>query len=161
VIIEGGNVILGKNEVFLGVGDRTSRNSVEWLASEVGPQWTVTPIYLKPGVLHLDCAFCPIEGNGAGSSAIVYEGAFERNEDLQLIKERYGKIWSVKQEDYDTLAPNVLKLDKKTVIVNSSHENIAKLFREHHYEVIEHDYSEIIKGGGSYRCTFGPFHRED
>jgi N-dimethylarginine dimethylaminohydrolase len=93
VFIEGGNVILGKDEVFLGIGDRTNREAAEWLHGQLGTGKQVVPFLLKPGVLHLDCAFCPIEErDGTQGSALVYSGAFESPKDLQLLQSMYGDL---------------------------------------------------------------------
>ena len=164
-IIEGGNAILGNGDsVFLGVGGegRTNLAAVEWLQWELGTSREVIPIKLQPGVLHLDCAFCPLEGNGNGSpSALVYAEAFAAPKDLGIIGKRYQNFLHLKYEEYDNLGLNMLKLDRKTVIVHTGHERIGKLLKNQGYEVIKYDYTELILGGGSYRCTFMPFLREN
>lgn len=164
-IIEGGNVILGNGDsVFLGVGGegRTNLLAAEWLQGQLGTKREVVPIMLKPGVLHLDCAFCPLEKNGnAPTSALVYSGAFENPKDLEMISKRYPNVLELSHAEYDSLGLNVFKLDRRTVIVHNASERIAKLLRQLGIEVIRYDYSEIIKGGGSYRCTFMPIQREN
>lgn len=165
VIIEGGNVILGNGDsVFLGVeGDgRTNREAVEWLQGELGGRREVIPIKLQPGVLHLDCAFCPLEKKGNGTpSALVYTEAFANPKDVELIAKRYPNFLHLTYGEYDNLGLNMLKLDRQTVIVHHAHERIGRLLKKEGYGAIRYDYSELILGGGSYRCTFMPFLREN
>jgi len=162
VVIEGGNVILGKGVAFLGVGDRTTENAVEWLQWKLGSSRQVIPLHLKEGVLHLDCAFCPIEErNGKPGAALVYPGAFEKKEELALINSMYGSVKTVPEAEYSMLGPNVLKLDKTSAIVNPSAVKVAGELGKLGVDVIMHGYGEIIKGGGAYRCTYAAIEREN
>ncbi|MCX6769223.1 MAG: arginine deiminase family protein [Candidatus Micrarchaeota archaeon] len=162
VTIEGGNVVLSKDVVFLGIGDRTTPNAAEWLRGQVGSARKVIPIVLKPGILHLDCAFCPLEErNGKPGAALIYPQAFENAADIALLNRMYGKIEAVGESEYEMLGPNVLKLDKGTSIANQEAKGIAQMLKKFGIDVITHNYGEIIKAGGAYRCTYAAVEREN
>lgn len=156
-IIEGGNVILGNGVVFVGVGDRTNTEAVEWLKttfSALGISLEVIPLRLKKGILHLDCAFCPIEErDGSPGLAIIRPQAFSREKDIALLKKMYGQMKLVSKGEFYGLGANVLKLDKSTYIFNPKTPSVAKTILRLGIDGIPVDYHEINKGEGLYRCT--------
>ena len=54
--IEGGDVIVDGNRVFVGISDRTSMNAIQALQNEL-PDFEIIPIPFNPKYLHLDCVF--------------------------------------------------------------------------------------------------------
>jgi N-dimethylarginine dimethylaminohydrolase len=65
-IIEGGDIIVWKQYVFVGLGDRTNEAGITFLKQMLAGEKEVIPIKIKAtddpktNVLHLDCAFQPI-----------------------------------------------------------------------------------------------------
>ncbi len=66
VILEGGDVVLHRDAIFVGVGRRTNERAVDFL-EELFPKRTVIAVDLVHGtgnphtdVLHLDCTFMPV-----------------------------------------------------------------------------------------------------
>lgn len=159
VKIEGGNVLLDDKAVFVGIGDRTTPNAVEWLQHELGTSYEVVGLRLKKGILHLDCAFYPIDEKKG--KAFIYYQAFEKGADLEKLHKIYWNSMPVSKREFDNLGPNVLRLDKFTAIVNPNAFNIAKQLLALGIKVIMLPYDELIKGGGSYRCTYLAYHRKD
>ena len=160
VKIEGGNVMLGRDAVFLGVGDRTNKAAIEWLQGEVGTEREVIPIMLKKHVLHLDCAFCPVEEkDGTKGSALVYKGAFENPEDLKRLHRMYGDLQIIGKEEYGMLGLNILKLDRNTAIINQGASWMRGMLEKLGISVVELDYSQMVKAEGAWRCTYAAIKR--
>ncbi len=157
VRIEGGNVILGNGVIFLGVGDRTNPEALEWLRHVVdalGINMEVVPIYLKEKILHLDCAFCPIEErDGNSGAAIIRPQAFVNEKELQLIRKMYGRTKEVSDLDFKRLAANLMSLDRGCKIANPEAHEVQQLLHELNIIPILIEYGELIKADGAWRCT--------
>lgn len=151
--IEGGDVIVDNKTIYVGIGDRTSLTSVEELASLVD-EYEVIPIPFDSKYLHLDCIFNIISEN----EALIYSDAFMKNE-LELLSNRFELIEVNKTEQF-TMGTNILSLGDKKIISLPVNENVNASLRDREYTVIEVDFSEIIKSGGSFRCCSMPLNRE-
>ncbi|MEM2137877.1 MAG: arginine deiminase-related protein [Candidatus Anstonellaceae archaeon] len=157
VLVEGGNIVLGDGVVFVGIGDRTNREAVEWLkfmVDKLGINLEVVPIQLKEGILHLDCAFCPIEKrNGNGGAAIVSPHAFASERDLELVKKMYGNTMEVTETEFQSLVTNLLSLDKDVRIASPDATNVHGLLEKLGIHPVLIEYFELIKAEGAWRCT--------
>lgn len=165
VLIEGGNVILGKDVIFLGIGDRTNSEALEWLKGAVdklGINMEVIPIHLREKILHLDCAFCPIEErDGNSGAAIIRPQAFVDERELRLIEKMYGKVKEVSEPDFKKLATNLMSLDRTCRIANPNVPEVEQLLRELRVIPILVEYGELIKAEGAWRCTELAVQREN
>lgn len=161
IFIEGGNVVLGPNAVYLGIGDRTNREAAEWLQHGLGTSREVVQIALKPGVLHLDCVFCPIERNRkVKSGALVYSPAFENPRQVeQSVLSRYGTPYELSADEYNLLGPNLIKLDRGQVLPTFN-KGVLSYLRKLGIWFCSLDYSQMIKAGGSFRCTYAALARK-
>ncbi len=161
VILEGGNVILEGDKLFLGIGDRTNVAAAKWLQEIVGGDFEVIQIPLNPGVLHLDCAFGPIAlPNGHSGGALVYPSAFTTRESLDLLKQVYGKLYPVSEHDYHHLGTNGFWINPDTVFANPDCPKIVKLLKSLGKEVLTLPMDEVVKGEGYARCSTLPLLRE-
>ncbi|WP_095742933.1 dimethylarginine dimethylaminohydrolase family protein [Sediminibacillus massiliensis] len=151
--IEGGDVILENGRIFVGVSERTSRDSIEILA-ELFPEHEVIPLSLSPDILHLDCAL-NIIGN---SNAVIYPEAFTK-EDYRFLRKQYEVI-EVSEKEQFTLGTNVLSVGGNKVLSLPQNQTVNEKMRERGFSVIEVDFSEIIKSGGSFRCCSLPIKRK-
>lgn len=151
--IEGGDVLLDRSTVFVGVSHRTSREAIQNL-QEHEPDYTVIPVPFNEKYLHLDCVFNILSPD----EAIIFPPAFHENE-LKLLKSKYKTIEINKDEQF-TLGTNILSLGNKTVLALPVNKEINRKLRSSGYEVIEVDISEIIKSGGAFRCCTLPLDRE-
>jgi N-dimethylarginine dimethylaminohydrolase len=156
VIIEGGNIVLGSDFLFIGINDRTNLEAVEWLKGHVDREIiTFNMSKENPKVLHLDCVFCPIEKrNGNQSLAFTYAAGFENKADVETIRKIYGRTQEVGEHDYRLLGPNVLKIDSHSYIVNQGAHRITNILRANGIESTELSFGEITKAEGAWRCTF-------
>ncbi|MGV2538981.1 dimethylarginine dimethylaminohydrolase family protein [Bacillus pumilus] len=150
--IEGGDVLVDQTRVFVGTSKRTNPSAIHQLKKEL-PDHDIIPIHLPPHILHLDCVMNILSHD----EILIYPEAFKK-EDLRLLKMHYDLIEISEQEQF-TLGPNVLSIGQKKVISLPINQQTNAALTAHGYTVIEVDFSEIIKSGGSYRCCTLPIRR--
>jgi N-dimethylarginine dimethylaminohydrolase len=151
--IEGGDVIVHGDRVYIGVSGRTSEETIQELQSQV-PDMEVISVPFDPIFLHLDCVFNIL----SEKEALVYPHAFE-DKDLQLLASHFELVEVNKDEQF-TMGTNVLSIGDKKVLSLPCNKNVNRTLRERGFEVLEVDISEIIKSGGSFRCCSMPLYRE-
>ncbi|WP_417900289.1 dimethylarginine dimethylaminohydrolase family protein [Bacillus haimaensis] len=152
--IEGGDVIVDRDVIFVGISGRTSSEGIHKLA-EATPGFTVQEIPIDKSYLHLDCVFNVL----SPTEALVFPPAL-RKEELDYLATRYELIEVTKEEQF-TMGTNVLSVGDKKVFSLPCNEKVNKDMRDRGYDVIEVDISEIIKSGGSFRCCTLPVKRSD
>ncbi|MBU8657094.1 MULTISPECIES: dimethylarginine dimethylaminohydrolase family protein [Bacillus] len=150
--IEGGDVLVDQTRVFVGMSKRTNPAAIHELKKEL-PDHDIIPIHLPPHILHLDCVMNILSHD----EMLIYPEAFKK-EDLHLLNMHYHLIEISEQEQF-TLGPNVLSIGQKKVISLPINQETNAALTAHGYTVIEVDFSEIIKSGGSFRCCTLPIRR--
>ncbi|MGG4488226.1 dimethylarginine dimethylaminohydrolase family protein [Metabacillus idriensis] len=150
--IEGGDVLIDRTSIFVGVSDRTCMNAIEKLQSLV-PAFEVIPVPINEKYLHLDCVFNVL----SETEALVFPDAFEEKE-LKMLGKRYNLIEVTETEQF-TMGTNVLSIGDKKIISLPVNQNVNQQLRDRGYDVIEVDITEIIKSGGSFRCCTLPILR--
>lgn len=165
--IEGGNVIVDGNFVFVGVGDRTNMVAVEWLQNLLGTEREVVPMRLKrttakkKGVLHLDCCFLPIEqSNGAPGKALINRHDFVDARELALIDRIYGEVKQIDMTEVPMLGLNAPCIGDRIRMVSSHAPKTMETLRVWGYRIIPVNMSEIIKAEGAARCSTMPLVQE-
>lgn len=151
--IEGGDVLIDENTIYVGVSNRTNRNAIEHLQSLL-PTYEVIPVPFTHTYLHLDCVFNIL----SPSEALIFRGEIDMNIE-KLLAERYDLI-EVSKEEQATLGTNVLSIGNKNVFSLPINQGVNKDLKRRGYNVIEVDITEIIKSGGSFRCCTLPLKRE-
>ncbi len=156
LVIEGGDVIVDRGKVFVGIGQRTTLAGAAWLMQLV-PDFEIVPINLNglddgEDVLHLDCSFLPV-GDGY---ALIYPAGMR--EVPATLRETYDLI-EVTKEEQQMLGTNVLSLAPDCVVSREDSTRINAELRARGIEVVELPYSEPPKTGGSFRCCTLPLHR--
>ncbi|MEH7493661.1 dimethylarginine dimethylaminohydrolase family protein [Neobacillus niacini] len=150
--IEGGDVIIDGETIYVGLSNRTHQEAVEHLQSLL-IQYDVKAIPFKEKYLHLDCVFNVISPD----TALIYRPALTK-EDIDLFSSRYELI-DVSEEEQFTLGTNVLCIGNKKILSLPINKQVNQNLRNRGFEVIEVDISEIIKSGGSFRCCTLPILR--
>lgn len=156
LVIEGGDVIVDRGKVFVGIGQRTTLAGAAWLMQLV-PDYEIVPINLSglddgEDVLHLDCSFLPV---GDGHALIYPDGMADIP---AALRETYDLI-EVTREEQQKLGTNVLSLAPDCVVSRQDSSRINDEMRARGIDVIELPYSEPPKTGGSFRCCTLPLHR--
>lgn len=153
VYLEGGDIVVDCNTVYVGISERTTMEGVLFLREVLGSEYEVIPLKLKPKFLHLDVVFTIINPN----IALVYkEGIDEKSYDLL---NKYNKIEVTDKEQFE-LATNVFVVDPNNVIANSAHKRIIDEIKKIGINVIEVDLTETAKDGGAFRCMTCPIERD-
>ncbi len=106
--IEGGDVMIDRNTVFVGISGRTSQNAVHNLMQYI-PEYEVVTIPIERSYLHLDCVFNVL----SPTEALVFSPALHQ-EDLDRLAARYELIEVNKTEQFK-MGTNVLSLGSKKV----------------------------------------------
>ena len=150
--IEGGDVIVDGNRVFIGISHRTCMNAVQALQREL-PDFEILPIPFNPKYLHLDCVFNIL----SSKDALIYPNAFDPKI-VDRLSSMYHLIEVSKSEQF-SMGTNVLSIGHNRVFSLPINPNVNLQLRQHGYQVLEVDFSEIIKSGGSFRCCSMPIVR--
>jgi N-dimethylarginine dimethylaminohydrolase len=151
--IEGGDVIIDNNKVWIGVSSRTTLHAIHHLQRQL-TNFQVIPVPIRKDILHLDCTFNIINHQ----TAIIFKSGINETS-LKSLQNHYHLI-EVTEEEQFSLGPNVLSIGNKKIISNASNKRLNKELSSHGFDVIEIDFSEIIKSGGSFRCCTLPLFRE-
>lgn len=150
--IEGGDVIIDGNRVFVGVSDRTCKNAIQSLQRDL-PDFEIIPIPFNPKYLHLDCVFNIL----SSSDALIFPDALEPKI-VDRLSSMYHLI-EVSESEQFSMGTNVLSIGHNRVFSLPINQDVNRQLREHGYQVLEVDFSEIIKSGGSFRCCSLPIMR--
>lgn len=151
--IEGGDVMIDRDTIFIGVSNRTNEATILHLQKLIS-DFEVVAVPFTEKYLHLDCVFNII----SPSEALFYPGAFTKKE-IDFLGARYDLI-EVSEEEQFQLGTNVLSIGNKKILSLPVNTKVNSEIRNHGFEVIEVDITEIIKSGGSFRCCTLPLLRE-
>ncbi|RNF38697.1 dimethylarginine dimethylaminohydrolase family protein [Planococcus salinus] len=152
--IEGGDVLLDRNTVFVGVSSRTSGDAVEKLKKKL-PEFQVVPVSFDEKYLHLDCVFNIL----SPTEALIFRDALSE-ETIQMLEERYTLI-DVNPKEQFQLGTNVLSIGGRRVFTQPQNKEVNRQLKAHGFQLIEVDFSEIIKSGGAFRCCTLPLIRAE
>ena len=159
IVLEGGDVIVDKGCIYIGLSQRSAMKGVEFMKQKF-PDYEVIPIYLKnlesgEDVLHLDCAFMPLGISGG----LIYSNGFIHVPDS--IKKNYDVIELTKEEQ-EELVSNVLSVSPETVISRNHPKasRINEIMESRGMHVVKIKFDEAPKTGGSFHCCSLPLYRE-
>ncbi|WP_147534645.1 dimethylarginine dimethylaminohydrolase family protein [Bacillus marasmi] len=150
--IEGGDVLIDRENIFVGLSGRTHQQAINHLQSLL-TQYKIKSIPFHERFLHLDCVLNII----ARDVAILYPPALTK-EDITFLSTMYRLI-EVTDEEQRMLGTNVLNIGNNKIISLPENENVNNLLQRFGYQVIEVEFSEIVKAGGSFRCCTLPILR--
>ena len=148
IYLEGGDVLVDGKIIYIGIGERTTMESVNFLKSVLDKNYTIIPLKLKPNFLHLDVVFTIIYPN----LALIYKEGLE--ESSYKLLDKYDKIELTKKEQFE-LGTNVFVIDPNAIIINSNHKRIKEEI-EKKITTISLKMEETRKLGGAFRCTTCP-----
>jgi N-dimethylarginine dimethylaminohydrolase len=153
--IEGGDVIVHGNQIFIGISGRTNSEGLQELGKQLPATVRLIPIRLTEGILHLDTVFTVLNDQLA---FVFEEGIAEQ--DLKVLEKNFDLI-KIEQNEFFELAINILFLSPQLAIIQRQHQRINKILNEHGIRSIEINYYNMIKLGGSFRCNCLPLFREN
>lgn len=150
--IEGGDVIVDGNRLFVGVSGRTNLEAIEMLEQQL-PDWTIIRVPFDEKYLHLDCVFNIL----SSTHALVFPKALSAETYEQLSS--FFTLIEVEEEEQFTMGTNVLSIGQNRIFSLPVNNKVNAKMREAGFHIIEVDLSEIIKSGGSFRCCTMPLTR--
>jgi N-dimethylarginine dimethylaminohydrolase len=152
-MIEGGDVIVNGETLYVGLSDRTNQKAIDHLQN-ILPHCEVVTVPFIEKFLHLDCVFNII----SPTEALYFPEAFTQKE-IDFLASRFELIKVTKEEQF-TLGTNVLSIGNRKIFSLPVNTNVNQELRKRGYEIIEVDITEIIKSGGSFRCCTLPVIRD-
>ena len=170
--IEGGDVIINNNFIFVGYCNkkdenlkvsRTNKKAVDFI-KEVFPNKDVIGFELVKNdndpynnILHLDCTMQPVGKN----DIIIYEGGFRNKSDYSFINEIFrNNMIKVTSQDMFNGFPNIFSINNKKVVSDITFHKLNSILKERGYTVEKIMYREISKFGGLFRCSTLPLERK-
>ena len=175
VHVEGGDVILYKDFIFLGQYEfpdyssvktaRTNRLAVDYLKM-IFPNRTLVPLNLLKsdtdpyqGILHLDCTFMPV----GKDKAVIYKRGFMNPRDAEHLVEIFVKenVFEITAEEMYYMNSNIFSISENVVVTEEHFTRLNKHLREQWGMTVETvPYREISKMGGLLRCSTLPLRRD-
>jgi N-dimethylarginine dimethylaminohydrolase len=172
--IEGGDVILYNDYVFIGVYTaedypnyitaRTNHAAVSALKN-LFPHKKIKAFELKKSntnplenALHLDCCFQPIGKH----KALLHKNGFLNSSDYEFLVDLFGEnnIFETTKEEMAMMFCNVFSIDDNVIISEQNFQRLNNWLRANDFIVEEVPYAEISKQGGLLRCSTLPLFRE-
>lgn len=160
VYLEGGDVILWNDFIFVGLGERSNAAGVSFL-QDLFPSKEIIGLELctsddhLTNILHLDCAFQPI----GWDEAIIYEAGFRVIPQALLDLFPGDKLIRVNQDQMNRMFPNIFSISPTRMVIEDGFCCLAKELKNRGYEPISIPYAEIAKLGGLFRCSTLPLRR--
>jgi len=159
-LLEGGDVMVDRGRILVGLSRRTNLKGYEWLLSNFGDKMRVIPLYLtdlkkEENVLHLDCTFNPVGEN----SALIYEDGLKP---IPYFFEKEYDLIKISKDEQQALATNVFSISSKKVIARDHPQSkrVVKEMRDRGIDVEEIKFDGAPSTGGSFRCCTLPLIRE-
>ena len=167
VHIEGGDVILHDNYIFIGtykgsdykdyITARTNMQGVAYIKNlfpnKIVKEFDLvkSKIEAKDNALHLDCCFQPL-GLGKG---IIYKSGFREEADYMFLVNLFGKenLFHITRDEMYDMNSNVFSIDDNIVVSEKNFTRLNNWLREKGFIVEEISYAEIAKQEGLLRCS--------
>ena len=105
--------------------------------------------------LHLDCCLAPLPNGEA-----LYAAAWLPKSSVTALARYFKRLIPLPREEATKhLAANILWLDRRTVISATKTKKTNAVLRGKGYDVIELDFSDLVRQWGSFRCAVCPIER--
>ncbi|SHN08348.1 dimethylarginine dimethylaminohydrolase family protein [Flavobacterium xinjiangense] len=174
VHIEGGDVILWNNHIFIGtykgsdykdyITARTNIQGVQFI-KDLFPNKIVKEFDLvkskmeaRDNALHLDCCFQPV-GKDKG---IIYKSGFREEADYLFLVNLFGKenLFHITRDEMYDMNSNIFSIDTDVVVSEKNFTRLNNWLRGNGFVVEEIPYAEIAKQEGLLRCSTLPLIRD-
>ncbi|MFP9112526.1 dimethylarginine dimethylaminohydrolase family protein [Flavobacterium sp. RHBU_3] len=174
VHIEGGDVILWDNHIFIGtykgsdykdyITARTNMQGVDFI-KQLFPDKIVkefdlvkSRIEARDNALHLDCCFQPV-GKGKG---VIYKSGFREESDYLYLVELFGKenLFHIDRDEMYHMTSNFFSIDTNVVVIEKGFTRLKQWLLDNDFIVEEVPYAEIAKQEGLLRCSTLPLARD-
>jgi N-dimethylarginine dimethylaminohydrolase len=140
-----GDILVAGDVLLAGYGYRSDQAAAAELASVFGMP-VVSLRLVDPRFYHLDTALCVLDAD----TAMYYPAAFD-DAGRAAIAAQFAELIEAKDEDAEVLGLNAVS-DGRHVVLPVQAAKLAGQLREHGFEPIGVDMSELLKGGGGPKC---------
>lgn len=150
--IEGGDVILHDEVLFIGVSDRTSMEGIKEVQAVLDDNNIAVktiPVNFDRSKIHLDCAFNTLDRENCLITDYV--------NDVDIIQKHIKNCYKLDKAAADELGTNYVYLGDKKIITSSK--GAYELLKSKSFVPYYTDFSEVIKGSGSLGCCTLPILR--
>ena len=172
--IEGGDVTIFKNHIFIGASNpidfnkynvaRTNFEAVDFIKKNfpnkkaVGFELFKSDTDKNENTLHLDCCFQPVSND----LAIIAPDSFKNKRDVGYLEELIGKsnLFYLSKEEKNNMHSNIFSISPKVLISDKRFSRLNSWLQQKDILVEEINYSEISKMGGLFRCSTLPLIRD-
>ena len=174
VHIEGGDVMLWNNHIFIGtykgsdykdyITARTNMAGVQYIR-DLFPDKIVkefdlvkSKIEARDNALHLDCCFQPI-GTDKG---IIYKSGFREEADYMYLVKLFGRenLFHITRDEMYDMNSNIFSIAPDVVVSEQHFTRLNNWLRSQGFTVEEIPYAEIAKQEGLLRCSTLPLIRD-
>ncbi len=150
--LEGGDIAVTPDEVFVGLGERTDERGYASLRDLLNGTRQVTPIRLAAGVLHLDLAANLLSPD----VGVLHRPSIAGD----LPKSLREVEWiEVTDDEFIEQAANILVLERGMVMLDARHQRLQNALVIRGFRCITVQLDEITKVGGGVRCMTLPLVR--
>ena len=175
VHIEGGDVILDNDNIFLGHYNkpdykkqktaRTNINGVKYLENFFGKEkiksfeLNKSMFNPKKNALHLDCCFQPV----GKKLAVICKDGFKNLNDYEWLIDYYGieNILNLNSSEMSLMMCNFFSISPEKVITDVRFKKLNYWLNSKNIKTIEINLSQTSKQGGLFRCTTLPLFRKN
>ncbi|WP_026478272.1 dimethylarginine dimethylaminohydrolase family protein [Alkaliphilus transvaalensis] len=150
--VEGGDVFVHNQKIFIGTGGRTTQLAVEEINNKLMSEkkdFEIIQVLFDISKIHLDCVFNILDE----STCIITNGVFNPID----ITKHFKRVIEVPAKEVASLAANIVNLGNNKILC--SNENFSNLLIKHDYDVTFIDFSEVIKLKGGLGCCVLPIMR--
>jgi arginine dihydrolase len=144
-----GDFLLVGETILAGTGFRSATGSHDELAGLFGRE-VVSLTLIDPRFYHLDTALAVLDGTPGHEHIAYLPSAFDEAS-LSLLRARYPDAIVVNDEDASVLGLNSFS-DGLNVVIASRAADFERQLRQHGYNPIGVDLSELLLGGGGVKC---------
>jgi N-dimethylarginine dimethylaminohydrolase len=174
VHIEGGDVMLWNNYIFIGtykgsdykdyITARTNIQGVNYIKNlfpnKIVKEFDLvkSKIDARDNALHLDCCFQPV-GKDKG---IIYKNGFREEADYTYLVKLFGKenLFHITRDEMYHMNSNILSIAPDVVISERNFTRLNSWLRDKGFIIEEIPYAEIAKQEGLLRCSTLPLIRD-
>ncbi|GAB4028734.1 dimethylarginine dimethylaminohydrolase family protein [Spirosoma koreense] len=158
--LEGGDVIVGKDRCYVGVGNRTNPAGLTYLQQQFPHRQIIgLPIIQSSdrytNIVHLDCAFNPV----GHRSALLYRPGFHQLPAAFYEEFDPSNLIDITADEMVNLVPNLLSVSPELVFIRQGYHRIRSILENHQINVVEIPFDEVAKLGGLLRCVTLPLER--
>jgi N-dimethylarginine dimethylaminohydrolase len=150
--LEGGDIIVTPERVYVGLGERTDRAGFDEFALLVSGGRPIEPVFLAEDVLHLDLAMALL----SETLGVIHLSALLRGVPKFL---SHVEWITVSKAEYDAQAVNVLVIRPGVVLIDERQERLQVELGRRGWRCVKIQLDEISKVGGGVRCITLPLVR--